>query len=967
MATDIAARTDGENQRRVFGVWEAALNNNAVELEIRLQSISSLMPLLVYQMAHGAWEPKKMDVAKLLLNWGDIAHKFEVLTVAAGELGKSVEKRLFSDGNTEHGAERATREVGNENEKHRMEAEDICVYIIENSPEIINYLSEGSFPSILHVAAIAGSDKLVQKIFKGVTDKITFCSLLKVKNNQAEGKTPLRLAVEYGRIYLIREILKFDNMPIDVKKLMHSAKEDALREILMILAELRPGDMDEGVLNYAIQNTDQELFKILQNAELCRDLFHRPGLLGDLTRSDRKVFRDTLLERFPHLVLKLDRDEKPLLSYTKDDEIRTKVVDLIVRQVSTANLSDYAFILEQDDSQTVMTGLRPSTTEVVRFLIADPPGTRREISFSLGGYGTWTTSAQSFIDLLPKSNSSSDSSNSPPDPLQVVNFETTLILVDIPIPDLPQVQADGAPSMIRAEVFYILDWLQQRKKVKGIYELCVRDSCYLPHNERIIRECVRNFDIEVLDWRRLDLSLTALHEASDPGKLICRNLKSLSLYAGGWPALAYWTTEGVVFLSQFEKLEVVYIYVVNEFVDPEICDSYAQEAQRRFDQEFKLNHPEIKFQVSVKTKTWAALNPSETKYAASRETTAVEMTKLGNFLEAYETLHSSFADNVHWRPKRLKSVGSLPPVLFCDLDESRKRTPYIRIAIIDNGVDPGSIDCRSISGSSFVPKPKGESNWWHITHPHGTKMARIITQLNPSCCIFAAKVGEGRSDVTTERVIKALDWAVAAGVDIVSISLTLKESPSLWSAINRALMSNVTIIASVDGEGGNSQGDEYPARYADVLGIGSANRKGEAASGMSENSADYLFPGEKLVARTEYLGGLGDTPNISGPSVATAVAAGVASLILACHRFALFQRPEFQITRPEEQRPAKVIETVFNMMSQEGNKKVRPSEGKKYVRPWKFFAEDESKSSWGGGDSVLKWIAQKYHTTFSSS
>jgi hypothetical protein len=85
--------------------------------------------------------------------------------------------------------------------------------------------------------------------------------------------------------------------------------------------------------------------------------------------------------------------------------------------------------------------------------------------------------------------------------------------------------------------------------------------------------------------------------------------------------------------------------------------------------------------------------------------------------------------------------------------------PYIKVAVIDTGVDPGSIKCSRIHGASFIPSGSGggESPWWFSQHPHGTQVAKIITEIDPFCELLVAKVGDAHGDMTTERVTEVPD------------------------------------------------------------------------------------------------------------------------------------------------------------------------------------------------------------------
>lgn len=92
---------------------------------------------------------------------------------------------------------------------------------------------------------------------------------------------------------------------------------------------------------------------------------------------------------------------------------------------------------------------------------------------------------------------------------------------------------------------------------------------------------------------------------------------------------------------------------------------------------------------------------------------------------------------------------------FRDENEAEAElSPIVNVAVIDTGVDPDSIQCSEISGASFVSSESGESPWWFSYHPHGTQMAKVITDLNPRCRLLVAKVGDSVMDMTVDRVIQ---------------------------------------------------------------------------------------------------------------------------------------------------------------------------------------------------------------------
>lgn len=123
----------------------------------------------------------------------------------------------------------------------------------------------------------------------------------------------------------------------------------------------------------------------------------------------------------------------------------------------------------------------------------------------------------------------------------------------------------------------------------------------------------------------------------------------------------------------------------------------------------------------------------------SESTSALEATRLNNFMAAYETLQNEFS---------ILLLGNTLPHPILD-------SRFTKIVVIDTGVDPSSITCGSpISGASFVQSDHGESPWWLAQHAHGTQMAKLITTLDPCCQLRVAKVGNFYRDLQGNTVAK---------------------------------------------------------------------------------------------------------------------------------------------------------------------------------------------------------------------
>lgn len=120
-------------------------------------------------------------------------------------------------------------------------------------------------------------------------------------------------------------------------------------------------------------------------------------------------------------------------------------------------------------------------------------------------------------------------------PFECLEFEKTLQSVEFPSLEERHAEAEiFGRTIARNEVARVLGWLRKEKSVEKIITLNVRDSIYHPHSEEIIEQALSHFDIERLNWRRLDLSVDSISCAAP-------NVRELHLYSSGsQAALRHW-------------------------------------------------------------------------------------------------------------------------------------------------------------------------------------------------------------------------------------------------------------------------------------------------------------------------------------------------------------------------------------------------------------------------------------------
>ena len=77
------------------------------------------------------------------------------------------------------------------------------------------------------------------------------------------------------------------------------------------------------------------------------------------------------------------------------------------------------------------------------------------------------------------------------------------------------------------------------------------------------------------------------------------------------------------------------------------------------------------------------------------------------------------------------------------------------ISILSKSKGGDSVFDQIKKGESFVYGERGRKSAWYMAgDAHGTQMASLIAAMDPLCEIFIAQVGEGRHDITPERVEK---------------------------------------------------------------------------------------------------------------------------------------------------------------------------------------------------------------------
>ncbi|KAG5797986.1 hypothetical protein H9Q69_002991 [Fusarium xylarioides] len=139
---------------------------------------------------------------------------------------------------------------------------------------------------------------------------------------------------------------------------------------------------------------------------------------------------------------------------------------------------------------------------------------------------------------------------------------------------------------------------------------------------------------------------------------------------------------------------------------------------------------------------------------------------------------------------------------------------------------------------------------------------------------------------------EAVKWAISEGVDVISMSWTIKpenqnqdDITALRTQIHRAGTAGISLFCSSDDIGSHATVSTLlPAPNEFLRRVGSCDGNGLISDFVTaSHDVHYLFPGEKLPIMHHYLKGKSSREaGDQGSSASTALASGLAALILWC-------------------------------------------------------------------------------------
>ncbi|KAI8633882.1 hypothetical protein F5Y19DRAFT_462121 [Xylariaceae sp. FL1651] len=559
--------------------------------------------------------------------------------------------------------------------------------------------------------------------------------------------------------------------------------------------------------------------------------------------------------------------------------------------------------------------------------------------------------------------------------LKNVKFDDTLQYVDVPRITIEGTEAIANTSKLRGmttradpsgngrtDLVFIFSWLRS-KGVETILQVIVDDLGQQAHGDEAIEEATKDFGIEVWNWKKTDLCAEVIVTAAPGAKVV-------HLYwTGNNAVLRGWCDVGG--LKKLQHLRALYIHVQQGL------DSHARtKANMSY---FESHMKAARHDLAI---NWDGLQVPRNSPAAADSKTPVDR-------HVQPSQHDWIKCMTDFKRLLNEAEANFARTESTKIEDEIEDS--IKVALIDDGININELEYTPIGGRSFCPRNEDKSHnfpYYVSSSGHGTIMASQIYRICPRAQLYVLKLEDyadanGNRQITARSAAQAIRAAVGRGVHIISMSWTLEPPPDeraradLESAVAEAAARKILMFCSAS-DGGAREDLSYPFAAAPrrIFRIGGAYASGATDADVGSTSRiDFTFPGNNVEVASSLAGGAfssaagggkgagkrgggggggaggGGTGGIedntkfkyrTGSSVATALAAGLAALILYCVQVRLLRarKDEAEAVRAQFRR----LTEHDQMMKAFRSIGVTEESNYKYIAVWDTFEKPVRKS-----------------------
>ncbi|KAL7940996.1 hypothetical protein V8C42DRAFT_336141 [Trichoderma barbatum] len=486
----------------------------------------------------------------------------------------------------------------------------------------------------------------------------------------------------------------------------------------------------------------------------------------------------------------------------------------------------------------------------------------------------------------------------------------------------------------RKDTKYFLDWLFD-KGVRHIISLSVEDSGRSGekvHSDQVIQESLERLIVEHLDWQKMDLDPETIlrvgcktvlqdgsYSISENSRInvlpASHHIRQLSLrWSGSNAVLRAWSEpEGLVLLPKLQKIKLFKPSPSKDYDSPQWIHKIVYQFQRRLN----TNRKAIRDQAVATSNDhsiWSDMEFGDVEVITVNSDNEEENVSTTNAALPFTTPSSIKDVNPHrWLDSTARFANEMGPfwqrtikdflASRSNLGTTERVEDDVIIALVDDGVDmfDTSLSDRVLEGKSFDYHDGKVRPSFASAEGHGTVMANMILRMCPMAKVYPIRLkthpnANGKRNIDAYYAAQAIQAALNKKATIISMSWTLpmaknqnKSKSPLYDVLQKAVDKNVLMFCSAPDDGKFTELDYPSGPWRDrFFRIGAAAADGTVFQWTPDVDITYVLPGVEVIvdhsfqATERFNKRAKDFKFETGSSVATALAAGLAAMVIYC-------------------------------------------------------------------------------------